>query len=339
MLLAMLIPGSYKVADDVLLHVKDLKMYFPVTGGIFRRKVADIKAIDGVSFKIKQGETLGLVGESGCGKTTAGRCVLRIYRPNEGQIFFEGRDISQLPLSAIRSSLSKMSLVFQDPYASLNPRQRAGGIVGEPLKVRHATGSSSEYKDRVEHLFRMVGLDPRMTDHFPHEFSGGQRQRIGIARALACEPSLIICDEPISALDVSIQAQILNLLKDLQVGLKGLTYLLIAHDLSVVRHMSNRIAVMYLGRIVEITDSRTLYDNSLHPYTQALISAVPVPNPVLEATRQRIILKGEVPSALNPPPGCHFHPRCPVVMPECSRIIPPLRNVGGAHDVACLRVK
>ncbi|MCK4368881.1 MAG: ATP-binding cassette domain-containing protein [Dehalococcoidales bacterium] len=324
--------------DDAILDVKDLKMYFPVTRGILRRKVADVKAVDGVTFTLKRGETLGLVGESGCGKTTTGRCVLRLYQPTAGQILFEGEDISSLSESKMRHIRSNMALIFQDPYSSLDPRQSAGSIVGEPLKIHNWVGSQSEYKDRVEQLFRLVSLDPSMIDRFPHEFSGGQRQRIGVARALACEPSLIICDEPISALDVSIQAQIINLLEELQEGIKGLTYLFIAHDLSVVRHISDRVAVMYLGRIVEITKSRTLYENPLHPYTKALLSAVPIADPFVEEKRERIILKGEVPTPLNPPSGCSFHPRCFMAVPECSQVIPPLRNVGDGHQVACIRV-
>jgi peptide/nickel transport system ATP-binding protein len=324
--------------NDVILDVKDLRMYFPVTRGLLRRKVADIKAVDGVTFSLKRGETLGLVGESGCGKTTIGRCILRLYQPTAGQILFEGEDISSFPEKKLRHVRCNMALIFQDPYSSLDPRQSAGSIVGEPLKIHNMAGSRSEYKDRVEQLFRLVGLDSSMMDRFPHEFSGGQRQRIGVARALACEPSLIVCDEPISALDVSIQAQIINLLEELQAGLKGLTYLFIAHDLSVIRHISNRVAVMYLGRIVEITQSKMLYRNPLHPYTMALLSAVPIADPFVEKGRERIILKGEVPSPLNPPPGCSFHPRCPRVMPECSQEIPQLRDVGGGHQVACIRV-
>ena len=323
--------------DDTLVDVKDLKMYFPVTRGVLRRKVADVKAVDGINFKIKRGETLGLVGESGCGKTTTGRCVLRLYRPTEGQILFEGNDISQWPESRIRPLRRKVSLIFQDPYGSLNPRQSAGSIVGEPLKV-HNIGTNRDYRERVAQLFRIVGLDPAMMDRVPHEFSGGQRQRIGVARALACEPSLIICDEPVSALDVSIQAQIINLLEELQEGLQGLTYLFIAHDLAVVRHISDRIGVMYLGRIVEITDRKSLYDNPLHPYTRALLSAVPVADPFVEERRERIILKGEVPSPLNPPPGCHFHPRCPMAVEKCMERAPGLREVSAGHEVACLRV-
>ncbi len=324
--------------NEHILDVRDLKMYFPVTRGLLRKKVADVKAVDGVTFKLKRGETLGLVGESGCGKTTIGRCVLRLYQPNDGQIFFEGVDIVPLPEKGIRETRRKMALIFQDPYSSLDPRQSAGSIVGEPLKIHDMVGSPSEYRDRVDELFRIVGLDPSMADRFPHEFSGGQRQRIGVARALACEPSLVICDEPISALDVSIQAQVINLLEELQEGLKGLSYLFIAHDLSVVRHISDRVAVMYLGRIVEVTDSQTLYDDPQHPYTQALLSAVPIADPFLEETRERIILQGEVPTPLDPPPGCSFHPRCSRVIPECSQAVPPLKTVGAEHEVACIRV-
>jgi peptide/nickel transport system ATP-binding protein len=324
--------------NDVILDVKDLKMYFPVTRGLLRRKVADIKAVDGVTFSLKRGETLGLVGETGCGKTTIGRCILRLYQPTGGQILFEGEDISSLSEEKMKHVRCNMALIFQDPYSSLDPRQSAGSIVGEPLKIHRMDGNRSEYKDKVERLFRLVGLDPSMMDRFPHEFSGGQRQRVGVARALACEPSLIVCDEPISALDVSIQAQIINLLEELQAGLKGLTYLFIAHDLSVVRHISARVAVMYLGRIVEITQSEMLYENPLHPYTIALLSAVPIADPFVEKGRRRIILEGEVPSPLNPPSGCSFHPRCFQAIPECSQVVPPLRDVGGGHKVACIRV-
>ena len=324
--------------NDRIVEVKDLRMYFPVTRGILRRKVADVKAVDGVSFHIKRGETLGLVGESGSGKTTTGRCVLRLYRPTEGQIFFEGQDISRWPESQIRPLRRRMSLVFQDPYGSLDPRQRAGSIVGEPLKIHGLVRTRQEYRERVEELFRVVGLDPGMANRVPHEFSGGQRQRIGVARALAGEASLIVCDEPVSALDVSIQAQIINLLEELQEGLKGLTYLFIAHDLSVVRHISDRTAVMYLGRIVEITDRKSLHENPLHPYTKALLSAVPVADPFLEEMRERNILKGEVPSPMNPPPGCTFHPRCPQAISKCSEVIPPLSDLGEGHEVACLNV-
>jgi oligopeptide/dipeptide ABC transporter ATP-binding protein len=314
-----------------LLEVRDLVVQFAIPGGI-------VRAVDGVSFHVDTGESVGLVGESGCGKTTSGRCVIRLLKPTAGQILFDGEDIAQWPESRIRPLRCRMSLIFQDPYGSLDPRQSAGSIVGEPLLIHGIVHGSSEYEDRTAHLLRIVGLDPAMAGRVPHEFSGGQRQRIAIARALACEPSLIVCDEPISALDVSIQAQIINLLQELQSGLKGLTYLFIAHDLAVVRHISSRIAIMYLGRIVEVVDKATLYDNPLHPYTKALLSAVPVADPFIEETRERIILKGEVPSPLNPPPGCHFHPRCPIAIPECSQDAPLLRNVGDGHAVACIRV-
>jgi peptide/nickel transport system ATP-binding protein len=312
-------------------------MYFPVMRGLLQRKVADVKAVDGVSFKLMRGETLGLVGESGCGKTTIGRCVLGLYRATAGKIMFQGKDLASLPAKKLREIRKNMALIFQDPYSSLDPRQNAGSIVGEPLKIHDMIISKGEYKERVELLFRIVGLDPSMTGRFPHEFSGGQRQRIGVARALACDPSLIICDEPISALDVSIQAQIINLLEELQAKSEGLSYLFIAHDLSVVRHISDRIAVMYLGHIVEICKSRLLYEKPLHPYTRALLSAVPIADPFVEETRERIILKGEVPSPLNPPPGCPFHPRCFMAIPECSQAVPPLRVISDSHEVACMR--
>jgi oligopeptide/dipeptide ABC transporter ATP-binding protein len=324
--------------NDDILNVKDLKMYFPVTRGLLQRKVADVKAVNGVTFSLRRGETLGLVGESGCGKTTIGRCVIRIYRPTSGQILFDGSDIASLPESKLGDLHSKISLIFQDPFSSLDPRQTAGSIVGEPLQIHHKVTSQSEYKDRVEQLFKLVGLNPNMADRYPHEFSGGQRQRIGVARAISCEPSLIVCDEPISALDVSIQAQIINLLQELQEGLKGLSYLFIAHDLSVVRHISDHVAVMYLGHIMEITESKDLYRNPLHPYTQALLSAIPIADPFVEEKRNRIILKGEVPSPLNPPSGCTFHLRCSQAVPECSQVEPQLRDVGGGHQVACIRV-
>jgi oligopeptide/dipeptide ABC transporter ATP-binding protein len=322
--------------NNVMVEVKELKMYFPITRGVFRRKIADIKAVDLVSFNIHKHETLGLVGESGCGKTTVGRCILRLYNPTSGSIFFDGEDISKLPDRKLKRARRNMGFIFQDPFGSLNPRQTAGSIVGDPLKI-HSMASGKDLKDKVAELFRIVGLDTGMMDRVPHEFSGGQRQRIGIARALACSPSLIICDEPISALDVSIQAQIINLLEELQERL-GLTYLFIAHDLAVVQHISDRVAVMYLGRIMELTSSAELYENPLHPYTKALLSAIPIPDPIAERTRTRIILKGEVPSPVNPPPGCHFHPRCQMAIPDCSTARPPLRDIGDGHFVACIRV-
>ncbi|MDA8125960.1 MAG: ATP-binding cassette domain-containing protein [Deltaproteobacteria bacterium] len=325
--------------NNPLLDVRHLKLYFPVTRGILRRQVAEVKAVDDVSFKVDAGETMGLVGESGCGKTTVGRGILRLCEPTAGEVFFEGQDIRKISKDKMRQLRRKMSLIFQDPYGSLDPRQSAGSIVGELLTIHHMINNKSEYEDRIAQLFRRVGLDPAMTTRVPHEFSGGQRQRLGIARALACEPSLIICDEPISALDVSIQAQIINLLQELQQGIKGLSYLFIAHDLSVVKHISDRIAVMYLGHIVEITDSDSLYQNPLHPYTRALLSAVPIADPFVEENREHILLKGEVPSPLNPPSGCTFHPRCTEAIPECSKVAPQLVEVGNRHQVACIRVK
>jgi len=325
-----------QVSSENVVEIENLKMYFPITRGLLRRKVGDIKAVDDISFTIKKNETLGLVGESGCGKTTTGRCILRLYKPTSGRILFNGTDLSEMRENQLRSARSEMGAIFQDPYGSLNPRQVARTIVGMPLVI-HGMQKKGEYGDRVEELFRIVGLDPSMMTRVPHEFSGGQRQRLGIARALACQPSLIICDEPVSALDVSIQAQIINLLEELQEKL-GLTYLFIAHDLSVVQHISNRVAVMYLGRIIEIANSRELYENPLHPYTKALLSAIPVPNPLIEKKRTRTVLKGEVPSPAAPPPGCHFHPRCNIAIDQCKGEKPQLIDTGNGHMVACCRV-
>ena len=322
---------------EAVLEVKNLKMYFPVTKGLLQRKVADIKAVDNVSFDIRKGETLGLVGESGCGKTTVARSVLRMYEPTDGQIVFKGIDITRMSKRQLRPLRKDISLVFQDPFSSLDPRLPAGDIVGEPLKVHRLVKSREEYEARLDELFRLVGLDPIVKNRMPHEFSGGQRQRIGIARALASNPTLVVCDEAISALDVSIQAQIINLLEELQVKL-GLTYLFIAHDLSVVRHISDRVAVMYLGKIVEVADWKSLYDNPLHPYTQALLAAVPIADPFVEEKRERIIIKGEVPSLLNRPKGCAFSNRCPLATKECTEVDPELVQKGKDHMVACIKV-
>jgi peptide/nickel transport system ATP-binding protein len=329
--------GDKKANRETVLEVNQLKMYFPVTQGLFKRKVADIMAVDNVSFDLKKGETLGLVGESGCGKTTVARCILRIYTPTEGEIIFNGKNIAAMSRRELHPLRRQMSLVFQDPYSSLDPRQTAGQIVGEPLKINKLYQSKAEYEERVDELFKLVGLDPRLKHRVPHEFSGGQRQRIGIARALASNPSLVVCDEAISALDVSIQAQIINLLEDLKANL-GLTYLFIAHDLSVVRHISDRVAVMYLGNIVEMADWKSLYENPKHPYTQALLAAVPIPDPFVEEKRERIVLRGEVPSLINKPSGCSFSPRCPMATKECQEVTPTLRNTGNGHQVACIKV-
>ncbi len=319
--------------DDHLLEVENLAMYFPVTAGVLQRKVADVKAVDGITFYIKRGETLGLVGESGCGKTTTGRCILQLYEDMKGKVFFEGTNLCELKREQMRRMRRDMQLIFQDPFASLDPRMTAGEIIGEPLKV-HNLAKGKEYKDQVAELFRMVELEPYMADRYPHEFSGGQRQRIGIARALAVRPKFVVCDEPVSALDVSIQAQVITLLERLRDEL-SLTYLFIAHDLSVVRNISDRVAVMYLGKMAEITTSDELYSNPLHPYTIALLSAVPIPDPEVDRTRERIILNGDVPSPIFPPSGCNFHPRCHQAVDRCSAELPELRLVGEEHWVAC----
>jgi oligopeptide transport system ATP-binding protein len=323
--------------DDALLDVRGLEMYFPVTAGIiFQRKIADVKAVDGITFSIRHGETLGLVGESGCGKSTTGRCILQLYRPTAGEVLFAGRDLVKVKGGELRGYRRKMQMIFQDPYASLNPRMSVGAIIGEPLAI-HGLAHGRGRKERVAELMRIVGLNPYYANRYPHEFSGGQRQRIGVARALAVEPEFIVCDEPVSALDVSIQAQIINLLEDLQEQF-GLTYLFIAHDLSVVRHISDRVAVMYLGKLMELTNRDELYENPLHPYTKALLSAVPIPDPSVESQRERIILTGDVPSPLRPPPGCVFHTRCPIAIDECRRDIPEWREISPDHWVACHRV-
>ncbi|MFC2016334.1 ABC transporter ATP-binding protein [Chloroflexota bacterium] len=323
--------------DNILLQVEDLYMYFPVLAGVMRKRVNDVKAVDGISFSIKRGETMGLVGESGCGKTTTGRSILQLYKVTSGKVFFEGRDLCKIGGEEMRRQRRNMQLIFQDPYASLDPRMTCGDILGEPLTV-HNLAKGKEYKEQIDELLRMVGLEPRMAVRYPHEFSGGQRQRIGIARALAVRPSFIVCDEPVSALDVSIQTQVITLLMRLREEL-NLTYLFIAHDLSVVRHISDRVAVMYLGKVMEITDSDELYDNPLHPYTQALLSAVPIPNPQVDRQRTRILLAGDVPSPVNPPSGCHFNPRCSKVMDICSEQEPELKDIGGEHWVACHLIK
>ncbi len=323
--------------SENLIEVNNLKMYFPVSSGLlFQRTVANIKAVDGVSFVIKRGETLGLVGESGCGKTTTGRCILQLYKPTEGSITFDGRELTGMGSRELRSMRREMQVIFQDPYSSLNPRMTAGNIIGEPLVVHGLVESKAEYRERVANLLQNVGLNPYMADRFPHEFSGGQRQRIGVARALSVSPKFIVADEPVSALDVSIQAQIVNLLEDLQNEF-NLTYLFIAHDLSVVRHISDRVGVMYLGHIVEMADRNEIYVNPIHPYTKALLSAVPIPDPVIDAQRERVLLTGEVPSPLNPPSGCVFHPRCPIAIDECNQVTPELREVEPNHWAACIR--
>lgn len=317
-----------------LVQVRGLKKYFPITQGILiQRKVADVKAVDGLDFEIERGETLGLVGESGCGKSTTGRSILQLYRPTAGEVLFEGKDLAKLQGEDLRKMRRNMQMIFQDPYASLNPRMTVGDIIGEPLEV-HNIAKGKEKKERVQELLQIVGLNPYFVNRYPHEFSGGQRQRIGVARALAVQPDFIVCDEPISALDVSIQAQIINLLEELQTKF-NLTYLFIAHDLSVVRHISDRVAVMYLGKIVELTDRYALYNNPLHPYTKALLSAVPIPDPNIEEKRERIILVGDVPSPVNPPQGCRFHTRCPLAIDICKRVDPEFRDVGANHRVAC----
>jgi len=315
-----------------LLAARDLKKHFTIKGGIFSREVDRVHAVDGVTFDISAGETLGLVGESGCGKSTTGRCILRLIEPSSGQIWFQGQDVTRLNGEALRAMRRDMQIIFQDPFASLNPRHTVGGIIGEALVIHGLAKNRHELDDRVAHLLETVGLLPDHRHRFPHEFSGGQRQRIGIARALAVQPKLIVCDEPVSALDVSIQAQVINLLEELQEKF-SLTYLFIAHDLSVVEHISDRVAVMYLGRVVEIAPARELYDNPRHPYTEALLSAVPIPDPRLK--RKRIVLQGDVPNPIRPPPGCHFHTRCPIAEPRCSQEVPLLERSSEGHWVAC----
>ncbi len=318
---------------EALLHVEDLKMHFPIYKGLFRRQVGAVHAVDGISFEVHKGETLGLVGESGCGKSTTGRAILQLHRPNSGKVNFDGKNLVELKGEELRLMRRKMQMIFQDPYASLNPRMTVGEIIGEPLIV-HNIASGKEVQDRVAQLLELVRLNPSFASRYPHEFSGGQRQRIGIARAVALQPPFIVCDEPISALDVSIQSQVVNLLQELQEQF-GLTYLFIAHDLSMVRHISNRVAVMYLGVIMELASSEALYTNPLHPYTQALLSAVPIPDPILESKRKRILLEGDVPSPVNPPSGCRFRTRCPIAEMVCAEKRPEFRELKPGHFVAC----
>ena len=321
---------------EVLISVKNLKKHFPIHRGVLRRQVGAVRAVDGVSFNIYKGETLGLVGESGCGKSTTGRTILQLLEPTEGDVYFGDKNLVSMGKSELRRTRRDMQMIFQDPYASLNPRLTVGGIVAEPLEV-HSIGTKKEQRERVKDLLQLVGLNAYFIKRYPHEFSGGQRQRIGVARALATNPSFIVADEPISALDVSIQAQVVNLLDDLKAEL-GLTYLFIAHDLSMVRYISDRVAVMYLGKIAELSDRDEVYDHPLHPYTQALLSAIPIPDPKKETQRQRIILEGTVPSPSNPPTGCRFHPRCQYATEICSEVDPEFRNLGTGsepHFVAC----
>ena len=318
-----------------LVNVRNLKMHFPVSeGALLRRVVAHVKAIDGISFTIRKGETLGLVGESGCGKTTTGRCILQLEHATSGEILFDGTNLIDLDRKSMMALRRKIQVIFQDPYSSLNPRMKIGEIIAEPMQVHKTEPNKAARDARVKELLKLCGLDPRFADRYPHEMSGGQRQRVGIARALSVRPEFIICDEAISALDVSIQAQIINLLEDLRDEF-GLTYLFIAHDLSVVRHLCHRVAVMYLGKIVELADCDELYNNPLHPYTQALLEAVPIPDPEVERTRAHQIVKGEVPSPINPPSGCVFHPRCRLAVDNCSKEIPEFRELRPGHWVAC----
>jgi oligopeptide transport system ATP-binding protein len=320
-------------SNGALVEVRHVKKYFPIRKGVLQREVARVHAVDDISFSVREGETLGLVGESGCGKSTLGRTIVRLLEPTDGEILFRGSQIESLGPRKLRPLRREMQMVFQDPYASLNPRKRVGSIVGDPLKI-HNLGNKRERKARVEELLEAVGLSPEHYNRFPHEFSGGQRQRIGVARALALRPKLIVADEPVSALDVSIQSQMLNLLEDLQNEFK-LTYIFIAHDLGVVRHVSDRIAVMYLGKLVELSPAEELYQRPIMPYTEALLSAVPIPDPDLAAARERIVLEGDVPSPINPPSGCRFHPRCKYATQVCSEVEPPLVDYGNGHVAAC----
>jgi oligopeptide transport system ATP-binding protein len=321
--------------DEYILRVEDLYMHFPIYRGVIRRQVGAVRAVDGVSFKIKKGETLGLVGESGCGKTTTGRAIIQLYQPTGGHVWFKGKDLVNLKSEEMRQMRRHMQMIFQDPYASLNPRMTLRDIVGEPL-MAFGAASGKQIDERVAELLRLVKLSPDFIGRYPHEFSGGQRQRIGIARSIALNPELVICDEPISALDVSIQAQVINLFEDIQRDL-GLTYLFIAHDLSMVRHISDRVAVMYLGIIVELADRNEIYNNPLHPYTQALLSAIPIADPLYYENRKRIVLEGDVPSPVNPPSGCRFRTRCPIADVHCAEERPEFREITPGHFVACFK--
>ena len=327
-----------KEANPPLLQVRGLKKYFPVTEGIMRQKItANVKAVDGVSFDIMPGETLGLVGESGCGKTTTGRCILMLEQLTEGQIFFDGVDVATLDQKGRIALRQKIQVIFQDPFSSLNPRMKIGHIIAEPMRVHGIEPDPKRRADRVNELLSVCGLNPKFADRYPHEMSGGQRQRVGIARALSLNPRFIVCDEPVSALDVSIQAQVINLMEDLREEF-DLTYLFVAHDLSVVRHLCHRVAVMYLGKIVEIAECDELFDHPLHPYTKALLAAVPVPDPEIERRREHTVMTGEVPSPMNPPSGCVFHPRCPNAVDGCSLEVPELREIKSGHFVACSEI-
>jgi oligopeptide transport system ATP-binding protein len=329
--------GSNGGGPEKMVQIENLKKHFPITQGLLRRAVGQVRAVDDVSLNILKGETLGLVGESGCGKSTLGRAILNLHKPTDGRVLFEGNDLTALSGPELRSMRARMQIIFQDPYSSLNPRMTVEAIVGEPLVI-HKIVSGNELRDRVESLLERVGMNPLLASRYPHEFSGGQRQRIGIARALALNPSFIVADEPISALDVSIQAQVVNLLEDLQEEF-NLTYLFITHDLSMVRHICDRVAVMYLGKIVELGTIGEIYDNPQHPYTQALLSAVPVPDPLVEEKRQRIILEGDVPSPANPPEGCNFNTRCPIAFDRCFKEEPELKELITRHNIACFAVE
>ena len=326
------------VSSETLISVRGLRKYFPVLEGLLiKRVVAEVKAVDDVSFEIRRGETLGLVGESGCGKTTIGRCLLRLEDPTAGSILYQGEDLAGMSDEGLKTLRQKIQVIFQDPFSSLNPRMKVGQILAEPMRVHRLYATAGERRDRVDELLRVCGLNPKFIDRYPHEMSGGQRQRVGIARALALNPEFIVCDEAVSALDVSIQAQVINLLEELREQF-GLTYLFIAHDLSVVRHLCHRVAVMYLGKLAEVADCDELYENPMHPYTRALLAAVPVPDPVVEAEREHRVIQGEVPSPINPPSGCVFHPRCEYAVTRCRGDVPDRRELRPAHFVACTEV-